>query len=96
MPKPTVEKSEEVITIPTISEFQKNNQEACRARLLECMSAPKLEQTLENGYIHDNLDELHRLTEELGRRRDRRYYFTDGKYPKCFMGGKNETTKKKE
>ena len=67
---------EETYVYLTPEAFRKRNEEACHTRLQECMNADKLEPTLENGFIEDNIERLYSLREALGRRRNFSYYFT--------------------
>lgn len=67
---------EETYVYLSPSAFRKKNEEACHARLLECMNADKLEPSLKNGFITENKEEFDKLREVLGRRRNFSYYFT--------------------
>ena len=76
MTKANSEEKEETYVYLSPSAFRKRNEDGCRARLLECMNADKLEPTLENGFFEDNKEEFYKLRETLGRRRNFSYYFT--------------------
>ena len=56
-------------------QIRKEQFDACRKRLEECMAAPKLKQTLLNGYYEKNKDLLAKLREEQGRKRNIQHYF---------------------
>ena len=66
---------EEVVTIPKYSDLNEKFMETNNANLKKCMEAPKLQPTLENGFIHDNKDHLHEIVSKMGRRRNFQYYF---------------------
>ena len=59
-----------------MAEFKKEIKSKTRARLVECMNAPKLKPNLRNGFINDNIDLLNTLREEQGRKRHLESYFT--------------------
>ena len=69
-------KKEETYVYLTPDAFRKKHEEACHARLQECMNADKLEPTLENGFIEDNIEQFYNLREALGRRRNFSYYYS--------------------
>lgn len=75
MVKPTT--TGETVTIAKYEDVMQKREKQIRENLEKCMNAPKLEPTLENGYIHDNKDHLHELVSKLGRRRNFQYYFHD-------------------
>lgn len=75
MTKPA--KSEEVTTIPKYSEIMEKFRLNNSANLKKCMEAPKLEPTLENGFIYQNKDRLHEIVAKMGKRRNFQYYFNN-------------------
>ena len=89
----TVEK-EEVYVYLTPESFRKRNEEACLNRLKECMSADKLEPTLENGFIEDNIEHFYNIRQALGRRRNFAYYYSNPYTPETAL--KNSLKHKKK
>ena len=76
MTKAASSEKEEVYVYLTPESFRKRNEEACLNRLKECMSADKLEPTLENGFVEDNIEQFYNLRTALGRRRNFSYYYS--------------------
>ena len=66
--------------IPSSDELVNRQRQSVQENLLKCLNAPKRKPTLENGFIHDNIDLFRKLKSENGRKRYLSDYFSKKKY----------------